>query len=440
MNVEHESQWEQDLLEKINWLAQFGKDSENGGITRLLYSETWLDAQLALKKMFEEEGFHTEFDEVGNLFARLNGSDYMNETILTGSHIDTVKNGGLYDGQLGILAGFFALKHLQQTYGQPLRNIEIVSMAEEEGSRFPYIMWGSKNIAGQANPEDVKQIKDANGESFEEAMSKVGFRFKKPRETARDDLKAFIELHIEQGNVLETEEIPIGIVQHIVGQRRYNVEVTGQANHAGTTPMGYRRDAMNAAARMIHGINDLALSYGDPLVATVGEIQAQPGTVNVVPGKVMFSIDARHINGEELQSFTENMTENLQTVADHIGVEIDIDMWMDEPPVPMDPAIVDIIKQQCDKQQLTYKLMHSGAGHDAQVFAQDIPTAMLFVPSRDGISHNPQEYTEPKDLAEGIKALTGALYELGYENELSLNKKGIPKMNETTTIGKESEV
>ncbi|QQK77226.1 allantoate deiminase [Salicibibacter cibarius] len=414
-------QWAQDIVEKINWLAQFGKDSENGGVTRLVYSETWLEAQLALKKLFEDEGFHTEFDEVGNLFARLNGTEYTNETILTGSHIDTVKNGGYYDGQLGVIAGFFALKHLQQTYGQPVRNIEVVSMAEEEGSRFPYSMWGSKYIAGQAKQEDIKGIKDANGESFEEAMNKAGFGYKKNRENVRDDLKAFIELHIEQGNVLETEEIPIGIVQHIVGQRRFIVEVTGQANHAGTTPMGYRRDAMNAAARMIYGVNDLALSYGDPLVATVGEIQAQPGTVNVVSGKVIFSIDARHINEKELQDFTDEMTANLRTTASHIGVEIDIDMWMDEPPVPMDPAVVDIIKQQCDNQQLLYKLMHSGAGHDAQVFAQNIPTAMLFVPSRDGISHNPQEYTKPKDLVEGIKALTGAIYDLGYTKELSLN-------------------
>lgn len=406
-------QLQREIEEHIHWLGEFGKD-DTGGISRFLYSDSWLKAQKALKTLFESEGFTTAFDEVGNLFARLPGSQYTDETILTGSHVDTVRNGGHYDGQLGVIAGYLALKSLKQNYGQPVRNIEVVAMAEEEGSRFPYSLWGSKNIAGVAKPGDVKDAWDHDGISFQDAMRGAGFDFKDDPAKIRKDLKAFIELHIEQGSVLETEQLPIGIVQHIAGQRRFTITISGEANHAGTTPMHYRKDAVNAAARMIHAINDKALSYGDPLVATVGRIEAQPGTSNVVPGKAEFTLDTRHTDKTELAAFTEDVTAILRDIASQLDVGIDIDMWMDEDPVPMDENVVNTIQRQCDQHQLDYKLMHSGAGHDSQILAQMVPTAMLFVPSRAGISHSPEEYTESKDLAEGVKALTSALYEMGY--------------------------
>ncbi|WP_059173892.1 allantoate deiminase [Bacillus sp. FJAT-27445] len=403
----------EETAQKLEWLGSFGADIE-GGVSRLLYSKEWVDGQNALKEWMENEGLEAHFDEVGNLFGTLKGKN-IDETILTGSHVDTVKNGGRYDGAYGIVAGILALKYLKEQFGQPLRNIEVVSMAEEEGSRFPYTFWGSKNIVGLAKREDVETITDFDGVPFIKAMSDAGFGFRDESKGQRNDLKAFVEVHVEQGNVLETEKKSVGVVHSIVGQRRYTVEITGEANHAGTTPMGYRKDAVFAASQMIVEIVTMAREAGDPLVATVGKIEVQPNIVNVVPGKAIFTIDVRHTDKEAIVSFTEKMTGMMNDISKEHGVETAIDMWMDADPVPMDQTVVKLIEKQCKENGLNYKLMHSGAGHDSQIFAPVVPTAMLFVPSLKGISHNPAEFTEPADLAEGVKALIGALYELGYK-------------------------
>ncbi|WHY85157.1 allantoate deiminase [Neobacillus novalis] len=404
---------QKEVVDRLEWLGEFGKDPA-GGVSRLLYSKEWTQAQHALNGWIEEEGLEAGFDEIGNLFGTLKGKN-TNETVLTGSHVDTVKNGGLYDGAYGVVAGILALKYLKQKYGQPLRNIEVVSMAEEEGSRFPYAFWGSKNIVGTARREDVENIKDFDGIPFVEAMKESGFNFRDESKAPRNDLKAFVELHVEQGSVLETEKIPVAVVNNIVGQRRFTVEVNGEANHAGTTPMGYRKDALYAASQMVFEMITMAREVGDPLVTTVGKIEAQPNIVNVVPGKAIFTIDVRHTDKEALISFTNQLTERINEISKEHGVETTTDMWMDADPVPMDTTVVELIENQCKENSLNYKVMHSGAGHDSQIFAPFVPTAMLFVPSHKGISHNPAEYTEPSDLAEGVKGLIGALYELGYK-------------------------
>jgi len=398
---------------KLEWLGSFGKDAK-GGVSRLLYSKEWVEAQHALKEWMESFGLSARFDEVGNLFGTLKGKDE-SETILTGSHVDSVVNGGKYDGAYGVIASIIAIKYLKETYGEPLRNIEIVSMAEEEGSRFPYAFWGSKNIVGSAKREEVESISDFEGVPFVDAMKNAGFGFRDESKGPREDLKAFVEVHVEQGSVLETEKKSVAVVNSIVGQRRYTIEISGEANHAGTTPMGYRKDAMYAASHMIYEIINMAKEVGDPLVTTVGKVEVTPNIVNVVPGKALFTIDVRHTDKDAIVSFTESMTARMNEISKEHGVETDIDMWMDADPVPMDKNVVELIEKQCEENGLNYKVMHSGAGHDSQIFAPFVPTAMLFVPSLKGISHNPAEFTEPADLAEGVKALIGALYELGYK-------------------------
>lgn len=398
----------------LTWIAGYGKD-ENGGVSRLPYSPEWLEAQQAIKQYLQDEGFEASFDAVGNLFARLSGAKYPQETILTGSHIDTVRNGGIYDGQYGIVAGIIAMRYLQQKYGTPLRNIEVVSIAEEEGSRFPYAFWGSKNILGVAKREDVEHIKDFDGNSFVEAMQSAGFRFRNAGDVLRDDLKAFVELHIEQGGVLEKEGKSVGVVEHIVGLRRFTIEIIGEANHAGTTPMLDRKDAMYVSALAIAHIVETAKKYGAPLVATVGKIELEPSFANVVAGKAKFTLDTRHTNQEMLVKFSEQILADMKRIAKDNGVGINIDMWMDTPPVPMDQNIVKLLEDKCIKNKLNYKVMHSGAGHDSQIMATAVPTAMLFVPSQKGISHSPLEYTAPEYLGEGIKVLIEVLYELAYK-------------------------
>lgn len=406
---------EEVIVDLLNQLGSYGADPK-GGVSRFLYSKEWVQAQHFLKNEMEKNGLHAEFDDIGNLFGTLKGSKYPDETILSGSHVDTVRNAGLYDGQLGIVTAFLGIKYLKEKYGQPLRNLQVVSMAEEEGSRFPYAFWGSKNIVGTAKREEVEGIKAFNdGTPFEVAMRKAGFDFRDETKTIRKDIKAFLEIHNEQGNVLEEEGKSVGVVNSIVGQRRFTAELTGQANHAGTTPMGLRKDAVFAASKIITEVLAEAKEIGDPLVCTFGKIEVSPNVVNVVPGKVLLTVDTRHTNKAALVSFTDSMEETMKRIAKEDGLEISIDMWMDEDPVPMDENIVRVIEQSCKEQGLNYKLMHSGAGHDSQIFAPFYPTAMLFVPSRDGISHNPAEFTEPKDLLEGAKAMAAALYELAYK-------------------------
>lgn len=402
--------------EHVKWISGIGADP-TGGTTRLLYDEHWRTAQKGLKDKFEAMDLVTSFDEVGNLYGKLEGTKYPNETILTGSHVDTVVNGGKLDGQFGIIASYLAVKYLKETYGAPLRNLEVVSMAEEEGSRFPYAFWGSKNIWGIADKNDVINATDANGVKFVDAMKESGFDFKKDETSVRDDIKAFVEIHIEQGSVLEKTGKQVGVVNSIVGQKRYTIVLKGESNHAGTTPMGFRKDTVYAMSKMISTATDKAYLAGDPLVLTFGHIDVQPNTVNVVPGQVTFSMDCRHTDKVALQEFTSEIEQLFAEIAQDHGVSIEIDNWMDELPVPMSETIVNTLEDACKEAELNYTVMHSGAGHDSQIFAVNVPTAMIFVPSIGGISHNPAEDTKLEDLVEGLKALIASLYKLAYEEK-----------------------
>lgn len=400
--------------ENINWLASFGQAPE-GGVTRTLYSESWIAAQNALKDKFESIGLETNYDAVGNLFGKVKGTKFPDEVILSGSHIDTVKNGGKLDGQYGVIGAYLAIQYLMETYGPPLRSLSVVSFAEEEGSRFPYAFWGSKNVVGIADPADVADIVDGDGVRFVDAMKKAGFSFPPPAKTPScPDAKAFLELHIEQGSVLERNHQPIGIVTSIVGQRRYGVKLTGQANHAGTTPMDYRKDAIYGFSCICHEAILKAKAEGDPLVLTFGRVTPVPNVVNVVPGGVEFTIDCRHTDKTVLTRFTETLVSDMERIAKEHGLGIEIELWMDEDPVPMDPTLTEGMKHACEAIHLDYRVMHSGAGHDSQIVAPVIPTGMIFVPSIEGISHNPLEASHIEDLTNGVKVLAQAMYQLAY--------------------------
>lgn len=406
--------FQSDIEETLPWLSSFGA-APDGGITRLLYSPQWLEAQQQFKSRMQQDGLQTRFDEVGNLYGRINGTRYPEEVILSGSHIDSVVNGGNLDGQFGALAAWLAIRRLYKTYGAPLRTLEMVALAEEEGSRFPYVFWGSKNIFGQADPEDVRHIADAKGIPFTQAMSECGFTLAAAPLKPRADIKTFVELHIEQGRILETHQQEIGVVTAIVGQRRYTVMLSGESNHAGSTPMSYRRDTVHAFSRICCESIAKAQAMDDPLVLTFGKVEPQPNTVNVVPGKTCFTIDCRHTDAALLKAFTGELEADMRRICDEMNIGIDIDLWMDEAPVPMDTHLVDKLETICQSEKLNYRLMHSGAGHDSQIFAPQVPTCLIFMPSIGGISHNPAEATHIKDLAAGVKTLALMLYELAYK-------------------------
>lgn len=397
----------------IEWLASHGGD-ESGGVTRLLYDPAWIAAQRAIKEKMEKIGLSARYDDVGNLFGRIAGRDPEARVILTGSHIDTVKGGGKYDGAYGIVAALIAVEYLLTHYGLPLKPIEVVSLCEEEGSRFPMTYWGSGNITGVKSRETVRDIKDANAVPFEQAMRDAGFGFGQHPQPERRDLECFIELHIEQGQVLEREGKSIGVVSHIVGQRRYDITVRGESNHAGTTPMHWRHDAMFTAAELIRLLTHRAKADESGLVATVGRMDVKPNVGNVIAREVTFSLDVRHSDAERIRVFCEECFGEFENIAAEHGTDVVCRKWMDESPVAMDSALSATAENILKQEGISYKTMTSGAGHDSQVFGIYCPTALLFVPSRGGISHSPEEFTNTEDLQRGVRLLIDLLYKLAY--------------------------
>ncbi|MFP7299253.1 Zn-dependent hydrolase [Neobacillus niacini] len=399
------------LEEGIEWLASYGAEPD-GGVTRTLYSPQWKEAQHALKGWMEEEGLAAYFDAIGNLFGRLSSSNPNAPTILIGSHVDSVKSGGKYDGAYGIIAGILALLQLKTQYGQPSINLEVVSFCEEEGSRFPIALWGSGMMTGIYSYNDICTIKDSEGNSFETAMMAAGFGLTEYR--GRNDIQTFIELHIEQGPTLEKVNKAIGIVKAIVGQRRYRISVSGESNHVGTTSMKWRKDALHGAVNMIHDLYGSIKGYDEDLVTSVGQLFVEPNVPNVIPNTVQFTVDARHPNESVLSSFCQHFTETFESHAKKHELGIKVEMWHEVKPAPMDSHLNEIIESICFSRSIPCHWMNSGAGHDSQLFARICPTTILFVPSQGGISHSPLEYTSTKDLETGLTVLTELLHQLAY--------------------------
>ncbi|MFS3930615.1 allantoate deiminase [Priestia flexa] len=398
----------------LQWLSQFGADTKKG-VTRLLYSPEWYAAQEALKEKMTQNQLTAYYDDVGNLYGRLQGIEEEHKTILVGSHVDTVVYGGKYDGAFGIIAGLIAVEYLRETHGMPKQSIEVVSLCEEEGSRFPLTYWGSGNIVGLYNSENISQeIKDRENIPLKKAMERYQFgkgHYKKP---FRKDISHFIELHIEQGEQLEKKQLDIGVVSSIAGQKRFTVTVQGESNHAGTTPMTHRKDALAASCRFITALLDMSEKYGEKLYTTVGKLDVSPNVPNVIPGKVSFSIDIRHGEDGVLDKVEDEMNVILKEVGIHAGVTTEIHRWMNEKPVQMDNYLSEISKNISEEKNISYMKMVSGAGHDSQVFGRKLPTCLLFVPSENGISHSPKEYTSAEQLEKGIQVLIELLYKLAY--------------------------
>lgn len=397
----------------IEWLASIG-ETESGGVTRLLYSPAWLEAQVALKNMMDQMNLYTYFDSVGNLFGRLPGTNGNEKTILTGSHIDTVVDGGKYDGAYGIIASLLATVRLFRKYGYPKKTIEVVSLCEEEGSRFPLTFWGSRNISAAYNLSRVENVRDGEGISFFEAMKQAGFDPTSYVSPVRTDIERFVEIHIEQGMTLERNKNQIGIVTHIVGQRRYTIRIKGESNHAGTTPMQFRKDAVSTASYLITFLTNKAKNTDPMLVATVGRLNVKPNVPNVVAGEVEFSLDIRHHQEEIIEEYCQKIFTEFKRFSDVSNIDVEIMQWMDVKPVKMDEEMCKWTGEIAERKRYRYQQMISGAGHDAQVFGGICPTSLLFVPSRGGISHSPQEFTNIEELETGIELLTEVLYKLAY--------------------------
>ena len=401
------------LDQYISGLRSFGLNP-GGGITRPVYGQAWQGARDQVVEWMRQIGLTTVQDAVGNVFGRLAGTEPGASTIMTGSHIDTVPDGGAFDGALGIHAGLVALEVLKATYGPPRRPVEVVAICEEESSRYLAGYWGSRAINGLIGPADASTLTDAEGVVMADAMRRAGLDPVHIPSAARHDIGAFLELHIEKGPLLEENGLDLGIVHTITGQRRAVVRVHGQADHAGTAPMDLRRDAAAGASAMHVLIHDLATRLGRPAVATVGRVDVQPGAPNVVPSLVEFSIDVRHPDRTIFGSMCDEIEGIVTSVAAQADLEAEFTVAFEIAPQPMDDDMCARLHRAAADLGQPALEMTSGAGHDSQLMARHVPTAMIFVPSPNGTSHSPREFTPTDRILPGVHVLIEALHDIAY--------------------------
>lgn len=384
-----------------------------GGMVRFTYDDAWVQAADLVERWMRDIGLTVRRDEVGNVLGRAEGTDSA-RTVLTGSHLDTVLLGGKYDGALGVVAGIAAVELLLTHCGRPARSLEVVALCEEEGSRYHSNFLGSRAMLGQLERSELDILRDEEGVTLAEAMRRVGLDPDTATAARRDDIDAFVELHIEQGRTLYDEGVQIGVVEGITALDWLEVVVQGRADHAGTTPMHARRDAMQAAAAMTTAITALVERRGHPAVVTCGRWEVAPGGPNIVPGRVRFSVDLRHPDERVLAELGRDVADTCQKVAAARGVTVRVERAKYAPPAPMDAGLRTRIAEAARVCGASCRSLQSGAGHDSQMWAPHVPTGMIFVPSVDGRSHCPEEYTSPEDAARGATVLATLLHSLTY--------------------------
>lgn len=402
----------QRIRRRLDELAVFGADP-TGGWSRFSFSEEELKARDLLTYWVAELGMAVRTDAAGNYIARLEGEDPALAPVAVGSHIDTVKNGGKFDGTFGVVAGLEAINVLVEKKVPHRRPIELIVFAEEEGSGFGASLFGSKAMAGVAD-EAFLTMTNGNGLTLGEAIKRVGCDPTLYRNAARKkgELYAYLEAHIEQGLVLDTERISIGVVEGIVGFLWAKLNIHGHADHAGATPMDLRKDAVAGAAEIICAAEVLAHEFGKPLVSTTGKMHVLPNSTNIIAEEVELYLDVRDIKQDNLDLYVCRLKEIVQEICTRRKLSFTYEQMASVDPVLLSKKMCDTVERAAVKAKVSYKRMVSGAGHDAQLMALITDVGMIFVPSRDGISHAPEEWTEPRYLEQGSQVMLNALYEL----------------------------
>jgi N-carbamoyl-L-amino-acid hydrolase len=396
------------LWDTIMETAQIGGTAK-GGIRRLTLTD--LDRQVRdwFVRQCEAAGCTVTIDELGNIFARRPGRDNSLPPIAMGSHLDTQPTGGKFDGVIGVLSGLEVLRTLNDAGYETNAPIEVIDWTNEEGSRFAPAMLSSGVFAGVFDKEYAYSREDREGMKFGEELERIGY--KGPEPVGRRKLGAHFELHIEQGPILEDESRQIGVVTGVQGMRWYEVTVTGNESHAGSTPMHLRRDAMLGAARLADAVVRIALDNKPDAVGTVGLMEVRPNSRNVIPGQVFFTVDFRHPD----ETVLERMEQALQAEIDKVGaglkLEIALERVWNSPAVRFDPACVAAVRAAAEELGFSHRDIISGAGHDSAYIARVAPTAMIFVPCEKGLSHNELEKSEPEQVAAGANVLLRAVIE-----------------------------
>lgn len=400
------------LWARLMELGEIG-GQKSGGVTRFSYTEEERRAKELVKIYMQQAGLAVREDAIGNLIGRREGTETTSPVVMTGSHIDTVPDGGKFDGALGVLAAIEALQSMQEHGVQHKHPIEVIAFSDEEGSRFGFGMIGSRAVAGTLRQEDLIH-QDEQQVSIAEALRAAGYAPERISEAAKrpEEVKAYIELHIEQGKVLESQNQSAGLVTGIAGPLWQQFTIKGQAGHAGATPMNMRRDPMQAAAELLTFIYSEAKTF-ENAVATVGKFRALPGGVNVIPSEVEFSLDLRDIDEAQRDLLEQRIREHAEEIAAKYDVICQIDLLQRVAPAPSSPMVIEAISQAGMLAGLQgLPELVSGAGHDGMQFSACWPVGMIFVRSQDGISHNPKEWSSQEDCAAGTEVLYHALLQL----------------------------
>jgi hydantoinase/carbamoylase family amidase len=408
------------LLRDLNAISRIGL-GDHGSVTRLVFSVKELRSRQLLIHLMRQAGLDIRIDRIGNIFGRLNGRDRKAPAVLAGSHLDTVPHGGKFDGTMGVIGALEALRTLKENKVALASPVELVCFIGEESSRFGYSTLGSSLVAGEVHPADLSHAVDAQGAKLEDILSSLGINRNNLADLKREpsSVKAYLELHIEQGPILEARNKPLGVVTAIAAPTRFKVVFTGQADHSGTTPMEMRKDALVAGAEVIVAVETVCrrFSHVDKgrVVGTVGAMKIEPGVINAIPGKAELSVDIRSISADSKQRVVRLVKGRIREIARRRKISVDILPIRDETPVPMDKRLIKLLKECCEARRVPYEIMPSGAGHDAMQMAKIAPAGMLFIPSRRGISHSPEEWSDPEHICLGTQLLLDTIVRVANE-------------------------
>ena len=388
------------IARDLEHLKQYTATPGNG-CTRLPFTKEARDAVNYLKELMTEAGLEVTEDAAGNVIGTLKGEDPDAPCVMMGSHYDSVVNGGDYDGIAGVICAIEVARILKEEGFVPKRNFVVVGFCDEEGMRFGTGYFGSGAMLGHRDVEYTKKIADTDGVTIYDAMKGYGLDPEKIGEAAwkEGSIGQFLEAHIEQGPVLDAEGTELGLVEGIVGIQRYMVTVHGRADHAGTTPMDMRMDAVDAATKVISKIADWAREKADGTVSTVGYINTVPGGMNIVAEKVEFTVDIRSMNNDNINDITNRIRKALDKEVAEYGGSYEMDNKLTITPVHLSSEMLDFMEADCKERGYTYRRMPSGAGHDSLEIGQSIPTVMIFTPSKEGRSHCPVEFTKYSEFA-----------------------------------------
>ncbi|WP_257350965.1 Zn-dependent hydrolase [Pseudalkalibacillus decolorationis] len=387
------------LLIDIEKYSKYGKN-ESGGVTRPSFSQTDHAVRALFIEELEDMGLKVYTDGAANIWGRRTGTGKKQGSIVIGSHLDSVPNGGKYDGPLGVLMAKEIVKTLIENNVTLDHDIEIVSFTAEESNDFNLSTFGSRAFVGRLNPEMLKEVVDSQGTQLSEELEKVGGGLDKfPMiEEMRKDKKAFIELHIEQGKRLESKNIPIAIIDRVVGTYRTKVKVIGQPNHSGTTMMDHRRDALTAAAEMILEVERQCKGDRSDVVGTVGKLDVLPNAANIIPGQIEFIFEVRGETEEQISSVVNSIQEVWKDITNKRKVKFQQEVFLDQKPVVLDKDLVDVFQKTAAEMDEPYMTLSSMAVHDAAHMTKVTKSCMVFVKSIDGKSHCPEEYSPPNDI------------------------------------------